>query len=148
MAPLAFISPHPREELPTFEVTDKAGSSPVIEDTEVRVLGLPVGLPHTFLSLAPTTSASYPVPRKLFPVTEASRVWTEVREINATTASIATPEVIGHDMLNARRSSSMSSEASAGASPSQRKRFLRLGPVHQGEHIDENGDWSEEVIIG
>ncbi|KAI0473762.1 hypothetical protein GGR56DRAFT_548922 [Xylariaceae sp. FL0804] len=61
--------------------------------------------PSTFLSLVPETSASYPTAQK-----------------SATTA--ATP---GGDAAAAKsRSSSVSSQGSA--------RFLKLGPVHWGEH--------------
>lgn len=41
-----------------------------------------------------------------------------------------------------RRSSSLSSEGSTGSV--QKRRFLKLGPVHFGG--DGMGDWSEEVL--
>jgi hypothetical protein len=74
----------------------------------------------TFLSLAPATSASYPQQpaAKLTPTTLA-----QVPE---------TPE------LKQRRTSSMSSDGNK----STGFRFLKLGPVHWGEHQDENkADW-------
>ena len=148
MASTTSIPAQTREEFLALEVAEVATYVPVIEDSEIGVVGLPVGLPHSFLSLAPTTSASYPVSRKNNPASEAAKApITEDGQVDIPLAIISVPQVSGHEMLNASRSSSMSSEAS-NASPSQRKRFLRLGPVHDGEHADENGDWSEKVIIG
>jgi len=79
-----------------------------------------------FLSLAPTTSASYPsTPLAKSPV--------------QTPAKEATPEEINVELLKSRRSSSTSSDASS------KQRFLKLGPVHYGKG-DGMGDWSEVVI--
>jgi hypothetical protein len=91
--------------------------------------------PHTFLSLAPTTSASYPVrpasrsPAVKSPALEA----TAVREVPAAIEG----------MEKTRRSSSLSSNGSL----SQKRRFLKLGPVHHGVHEGDGGDWSEEIAI-
>jgi len=82
----------------------------------------------TFLSLAPTTSASYPP--------------TPLTKSPAQTPNAETPNVLeGLDavMLKERRSSSMGSDGSS------KRRFLKLGPVHFGEG-DGKGDWSEDVI--
>lgn len=69
-----------------------------------------------FLSLAPTTSESYP---------SAS-----------TTAQNTTPK-----RPAVRRTSSQSSAGSAGG-----LRFLTLGPVHYGEHPDQKGDFHEVAV--
>lgn len=77
--------------------------------------------PHTFLTLAPTTSASYPV--------------------KSVAVAVKTPdetqESIDNLLLKTRRSSSLDSTNSS------KQRFLKLGPVHFGEG---DGDWSEEVL--
>ncbi|CAL3973640.1 hypothetical protein PZA11_005812 [Diplocarpon coronariae] len=76
---------------------------------------------HRFLSLAPATSASYPVKQ----------------------AAVSKPAIAGAGPVvtadKARRSSSLSSDGSL----MQKRRFLRLGPVHFG---NGEGDWSEEVV--
>lgn len=70
--------------------------------------------PQTFLSLAPTTSASYPTADSIKPATHA------------------------------RRSSSASSfNSQSGTS----LRFLKLGPVHYGEHPGEHKEDFHEVFI-
>jgi len=87
--------------------------------------------PHTFLSLAPTTSASYPTsPLAKSPVQTPS-------------ANSTTQESLDALLLKTRRSSSLASDASGNASV--RRRFLKLGPVHFGEG---DGDWSEDVVEG
>jgi hypothetical protein len=79
--------------------------------------------PHTFLSLAPTTSASYPV-----------------KSTTKTPTSPVSPRAAPVDSdLKTRRSSSTTSDGSLMA----KRRFLKLGPVHHGEG---DGDWSEEVV--
>lgn len=81
-----------------------------------------------FLSLAPTTSASYPsTPLAKSPIALPTQAPVQGKE--------ATPEEI---LLKTRRSSSTSSDASA----SGKMRFLKLGPVHFGKG-DGLGDWSE-----
>ncbi|KAG9229625.1 hypothetical protein BJ875DRAFT_546827 [Amylocarpus encephaloides] len=104
-----------------------------------------MGLPHSFLSLAPATSASYPPPRKTSSSSQAPAQG-EKAEDATITLEAAPAQTMGHTMLSARRSSSIDSDTSAGASPSQRKRFLKLGPVHHGEDNDGTGDWGEVVI--
>ncbi|KAK0630035.1 hypothetical protein B0T17DRAFT_490526 [Bombardia bombarda] len=86
--------------------------------------------PSTFLSLAPTISESYPREQK--------------------TKEAATPAPLTADTLAAaikedgaaapiHRTSSMSSDGSK-----SRLRFLKLGPVHWGEHQDSHqGDWHD-----
>jgi len=79
-----------------------------------------------FLSLAPTTSASYPsTPLTKSPVQAPAKV--------------ATTEEIDIELLKSRRSSSTSSDTSG------KLRFLKLGPVHYGKG-DGLGDWSEVAI--
>jgi len=105
--------------------------------------------PSTFLSLAPTTSASYPsTPLIKSPVvqspTQAPVLPTQAAENTQTDAVGITPAVggveeIDAEVLKTRRSSSLSSDGSS------KKRFLKLGPVHFGEG-DGKGDWSEDVI--
>jgi hypothetical protein len=76
--------------------------------------------PSTFLSLAPTTSASYPQQPKS-------------RLTSGALASV--PE--GHEIK--RRTSSMSSDGNKSVG----FRFLKLGPVHFGEHQEEQqSDWN------
>jgi len=92
---------------------------------------------HSFLSLAPTTSASYPTMVAKAPKspTVFKPVATADVAIEATTPAL--PVVDAEHKT--RRSSSLSSNGSLMA----KKRFLKLGPVHFGER---DGDWSEEVI--
>jgi len=69
-----------------------------------------------FLSLIPTTSSSYPQ---------------QPSKAEQTVADAPAPQ--------RRRTSSVSTEASAAAAS---RRFLKLGPVHWGEHLDEHKeDW-------
>lgn len=84
--------------------------------------------PFAFLVLAPATSSSYPT-RK-----------------DSVSAPVAAPEIDAR-LEKTRRSSSLGSDASAGGQKSS-MRFLKLGPVHSGVHAGEEGDWSEEVIVG
>jgi hypothetical protein len=101
-----------------------------------------------FLSLAPTTSASYPsTPAAKSSTTQSSHQAatqipnntaadpTATRTINP--SAVPSAAVID-GTLKLRRSSSLSSDGST-----QKRRFLKLGPVHFGESKD---DWSEEVI--
>jgi len=87
---------------------------------------------HNFLSLAPTTSASYPT------VAKAPKS-PEYKPVATADGLVTTPAlpVVDADHKT-RRSSSLSSTGSLA-----KQRFLKLGPVHFGEG---NGDWSEEVI--
>jgi hypothetical protein len=82
----------------------------------------------TFLSLAPTTSASYPTSPAIKSPTQTTP------EQGPTTEVMKTLE-IEEISLNTRRSSS--SDSGRG--------FLKLGPVHFGEG-DGKGDWSEHVV--
>jgi len=91
---------------------------------------------HRFLSLAPTTSASYPSTPKS--PTLKSPVQKAVAGADAA-AEAATPVLPVDGEHKTRRSSSLSSNGSLMA----KRRFLKLGPVHFGEG---DGDWSEEVI--
>jgi len=99
--------------------------------------------PTAFLSLAPTTSASYP--------TQQSKTLTSPN-LPAAVSPAAPLEAIGEvaatpttmeiaASLKTRRSSSITSEGSTG---SAKQRFLKLGPVHFGEG-DGKGDWSEVI---
>jgi hypothetical protein len=109
---------------------------------------LPERRPSGFLTLAPATSASYPqAPRSRYqsvthltrplPLTHGAMPEEDVaiatpRSMSSSLASIQEPK--------SRRSSSMSSDGSSRA----RLRFLKLGPVHWGEHQgDHKGDWHE-----
>ncbi|KAK0731397.1 hypothetical protein B0H67DRAFT_597294 [Lasiosphaeris hirsuta] len=91
--------------------------------------------PSNFLSLAPSMSDSYPrqkpaiVAEKLTPLTADA-----LAEI---------PKKEGASMeVTKRRTSSLSSDGSKVAF-----RFLRLGPVHYGEHQDETkGDFFEVAV--
>ncbi|KAK3943722.1 hypothetical protein QBC46DRAFT_253493 [Diplogelasinospora grovesii] len=89
--------------------------------------------PSTFLSLAPKTSESYPRTQKpAAPLTaEALAEATKAQEE-------------AHIELMKRRTSSLSSDGSK-----SRLRFLKLGPVHWGEHQDDHkGDWHEVAVDG
>ncbi|KAK1470549.1 hypothetical protein CCUS01_06314 [Colletotrichum cuscutae] len=76
-----------------------------------------------FLSLAPTTSSSYPFRQQ------------QQAAAAAVTATTTEPAPLK------RRTSSMSSDGSNGL------RFLKLGPVHYGEHPDEHkSDWHPALL--
>jgi hypothetical protein len=121
--------------------------------------------PATFLSLAPTTSASYPqrpsppasIASPKIAAVDAPAITSPV--IAATEPAAATagavPETAAAEIgaveeLDAssglpkhRRSSSLASDESAsGIAGSPGRRFLKLGPVHWGEG-DGKGDWTE-----
>jgi hypothetical protein len=100
--------------------------------------------PTTFLSLAPTTSASYPTQRKA-PAASPAKPLTSSPKIEATAVVTAPEPAQGADkaaasLVKHRRSSSLTSESSTGSAG--KPRFLKLGPVHWGED-DGTGDWSE-----
>lgn len=82
--------------------------------------------PMTFLSLAPATSASYPLPQnQRTPVLEESAV------ASGSADTEARPAI-------QRRSSSVSS---AGF------KILKLGPVHWGEHLGDESQRSDFVDV-
>jgi len=99
---------------------------------------------YTFLTLAPTTSASYPTAPLKSTISPPAKVDTvddtKVDSTDAAAVIPAVPTADGAEPLKTRRSSSLSSEGSSGAA---KKRFLKLGPVHFGEG---DGDWSEDVL--
>ena len=87
--------------------------------------------PFTFLALAPNTSSSYPrEQRKSIPLPLGTDSTTEpAKEDDSATKS---------------RASSLSSENDQNTSG---RRFLKLGPVHWGEHQDDHkGDWHEVAV--
>lgn len=131
-----------------------------------------LGLPSLtgFLTLAPATSASYPTHRrtKSSPSVDnvaASTLVSPTPHAQATATAQSDPEeVVAEPValaavaapiiptsaekeleLKVRRSSSLSSEGSNGTA--RKLKFLRLGPVHHGEHVEGDGDWSEEIAI-
>jgi hypothetical protein len=135
------LSPPPTN-IPTLKMT-----SPTLTTDELVALALggsenmisaaeerEQNLPHTFLSLAPTTSSSYP----LKPAPKTPVAQDPVMEATAPEAEVVTIE----GLEKTRRSSSLSSNGSL----SQKRRFLKLGPVHHGMHQGEEGDFSEVVI--
>jgi hypothetical protein len=110
--------------------------------------------PHRFLSLAPVMSASYPAipifdaPTPKAPEPRFKDATTQTPAATQTdftplalneTGLPAAPIVDEHEMKT-RRSSSVTSDGSVRA---QRRRFLKLGPVHFGVG---DGDWSEDVL--
>jgi len=98
----------------------------------------------SFLSLVPTTSASYPSsPRSKLPLPTTTLPPALAPENAGGEASPTIPEMLD---VKIRRSSSSGSDESVSGSPSQRRRFLKLGPVHFGKDGDGEGDWSEEVL--
>lgn len=82
--------------------------------------------PSTFLSLAPNTSDSYPRAPKA--------------------KSAGTPPTSA--VLAAEGKPRTSSVESDGAKNPSMRRFLKLGPVHWGEHQDDDhkGDWHEVAV--
>ncbi|KAK6214860.1 hypothetical protein QIS74_07879 [Colletotrichum tabaci] len=72
-----------------------------------------------FLSLAPTTSSSYPF------------------KAQQTAAAAAAAAVVTEPAPLKRRTSSLSSDSSKNGAAGG-LRFLKLGPVHYGEHPDEH----------
>lgn len=93
--------------------------------------------PFTFLSLAPATSTSYPQTR--------NPQRTESLPPTPPEAVAETPklEVANLDQMK-RRTSSLSSD---GAKSPTGLRFLKLGPVHWGEHPgDHKSDWHDVAV--
>lgn len=102
--------------------------------------------PSSFLSLAPTTSASYPTsPKSLSAVTGSAaqgQQTAQAAEADAAVAAGATTEVVPcpeevAGLLEASR------RPSSGSDSNSKRGFLRLGPVHFGEG---DGDWSEDAL--
>lgn len=109
--------------------------------------------PTTFLSLAPTTSSSYPTHRRSSSTAEkpveavdaaaasaASNESAIIEEPAANSTTIANPiagEIAVALTNRTRRTSSMTSSGSNGM------RFLKLGPIHGWE--DHSAVWSEVV---
>ncbi|WQF87311.1 hypothetical protein CDEST_12325 [Colletotrichum destructivum] len=80
-----------------------------------------------FLSLAPTTSSSYPFKAQQPAAAAAAAVVTEPAPLK-------------------RRTSSLSSDSSKNGAAGG-LRFLKLGPVHYGEHPDEHkSDWHPALL--
>ncbi|KAK5663537.1 hypothetical protein OQA88_3968 [Cercophora sp. LCS_1] len=97
-------------------------------------------LPTAFLSLAPNTSDSYP---RAQAKTKAAEPLT-ADNLAAVEKKIE-PVTVGQPALDAtkRRTSSLSSDGSK-----SNFRFLKLGPVHYGEHQDESkGDFFEVAVV-
>ncbi|EGS19222.1 uncharacterized protein CTHT_0058470 [Thermochaetoides thermophila DSM 1495] len=87
--------------------------------------------PSMFLELAPSTSDSYPRPPRV--------------DYRAPTQ--AQPHPVQNSIQSVkRRTSSLSSEDSSTASRA-RLRFLKLNPVHWGEHLDDHkGDFHDVAV--
>jgi hypothetical protein len=104
--------------------------------------------PSTFLSLAPTTSASYPQQRpsppasivspKIAAADTAAAASESAGAVTETAPLAAIEELDASGIPKQRRSSSLASDDSGNS----KLRFLKLGPVHFGEG-DGKGDWSE-----
>ncbi|PQE28016.1 hypothetical protein CJF32_00005774 [Rutstroemia sp. NJR-2017a WRK4] len=99
--------------------------------------------PHSFLTLAPKTSASYPAA----PMPQSETLNQQVESPTAAdTKEVSELSELDREMLlKATRSESMSSDASSVGAQKTSGRFLKLGPVHGGEN-DGKGDWSEQVV--
>ncbi|KAJ0163844.1 hypothetical protein CTA2_2269 [Colletotrichum tanaceti] len=83
-----------------------------------------------FLSLAPTTSSSYPFKAQQ----------------TAAAAAAAAAVVTDEPAPLKRRTSSVSSDSSKNGAAGG-LRFLKLGPVHYGEHPDEHkSDWHPALL--
>lgn len=86
-----------------------------------------------FLTLAPATSASFPQAKKAAPRTGTP--------LTAGALSTVTGQLSAKE-----RTSSMSSDGSSSKRAAS-LRFLKLGPVHFGEHADgERADFSEVAV--
>ena len=99
--------------------------------------------PSAFLSLAPTTSASYPTtPKSPTQVQEPAAQGQQGSQAEASppteakTPAVLRPEDVT-ELLKTRRSSSSGSDGSS------KRGYLKLGPVHFGEG---DGDWSEDAV--
>jgi hypothetical protein len=133
-------SPPTRTEILSLAFSGQENFVPAAEERQLS----------TFLSLAPTTSASYPstplikTPIPQSPLQAPTQTPHNMRadptpaRLEAVTTAAPNAEAIDSELFKKRRSSSLSSDAST-----QKKRFLKLGPVHFGEG---DGDWSEEVV--
>jgi hypothetical protein len=133
-------SPPTREELLSMAFLGQENFAPAAEARQEP----------RFLCLAPTTSASYPStpaiksPAPQSPLQAAADTSSNTMADSApakalnTTPAMPSAAVID-ETVKTRRSSSLSSNES-----SQKRRFLKLGPVHFGE--GGKGDWSEEVV--
>jgi hypothetical protein len=133
-------SPTAREELFSMAFLGQENFIPAAEERQQA----------RFLSLAPTTSASYPStpsvksPAPQYPLHAAVETpnntmadSTPARTVNDTPAMPSAAVI--DESLKSRRSSSLSSDGS-----NQKKRFLKLGPVHFGD--GGKNDWSEDVV--
>jgi hypothetical protein len=100
-----------------------------------------IPMPAGFLSLAPTTSASYPLAQK--PKRAPTAATSETAALPLTTTALAQVAAEVADATKLRTSSLSSDGSKSGAG----LRFLKLGPVHQGEHLDgSRGDWHELAV--
>jgi len=128
-----------REELLSMAFLGQENFTPAAEEQQVP----------RFLSLAPTTSASYPStpvfksPSPQSPVQAATdtpnNTMADPTPVRALTSSPTMPSAaVIDEAMKTRRSSSLSSDGT------QKRRFLKLGPVHFGEGSGKD-DWSEAV---
>lgn len=98
-----------------------------------------------FLSLAPTTSSSYPTspsvksPAPESPVQSPKTVAEPATAKADSTTAVMPSAAIIDEALKTRRSSSLGSDGG-----NQKRRFLKLGPVHFGAG-DGQDEWSEVV---
>jgi hypothetical protein len=99
--------------------------------------------PTTFLSLAPTTSASYPSsPKSPTQSPESAALGQQKTQVQTSGATETNTQAVPRaeevpELLKTKRSPSSGSDGSA------KKGYLKLGPVHFGEG---DGDWSEDVL--
>ncbi|KAK3393732.1 hypothetical protein B0H63DRAFT_516902 [Podospora didyma] len=91
--------------------------------------------PSAFLSLAPSTSDSYPRTQKSKQPSKPDALTAEAL------ADVPKQDESAMDIMK-RRTSSLSSDGSK-----SRLRFLKLGPVHWGEHQDDHKDDFHEVAV-
>ncbi|KIM98044.1 hypothetical protein OIDMADRAFT_57551 [Oidiodendron maius Zn] len=114
----------------------------MLSQTNSGALSLERG-PVTFLSLAPTTSASYPSsPKSPTQITESGPAGQQKTPVPVSPATEANIQAVPRaeevaELLKTERSSSSGSDGSA------KRGYLKLGPVHFGEG---GGDWSEDVL--
>ncbi|KAK4136579.1 hypothetical protein BT67DRAFT_432404 [Trichocladium antarcticum] len=91
-------------------------------------------MPSTFLSLAPSTSESYPRTQRVKQAALTAEALAAVPKLESVVTPLAAAEPVPEtETMKQRRTSSLSSDSSK-----SRLRFLKLGPVHWGEHQDDH----------
>lgn len=122
----------------SFIINSSYASNKKQSNISFRMTSNTIRRPSTFLSLAPTTSASYPTQQRSSSITSLSQETAAPKEGEVATEAIASATIT--DTMHRRSSSSASSTDGSVVG----QRYLKLGPVHWGEG-DGKGDWSESI---